>query len=146
MKAPEFVIVLADDDLDDQLIIKDIFSAHSDVVNVLNVLNGEETLHLLERLQRKNITPCLVILDINMPRMNGRDTLLKIRQNKFMKDIPVVLFSTSNNAADKQFAQMQDATYVTKPFTYVNMEAVVQGFISMCESEGKRRRQKAAQQ
>lgn len=144
MKIGEYVIVLADDDLDDQLIIKEIFSIHSDVVRVLNVLNGEETLHLLERLQRKSVTPCLVILDINMPKMNGRQTLLRMRGDERLKDIPVVLFSTSTNDSDKVFAAAHGAQYVTKPFSYQNMEAVVKDFIQLCELEGARRDTEAA--
>jgi CheY-like chemotaxis protein len=139
MKSPEYVIILADDDLDDQLILKEIFSMHSDTVKILNVLNGEETLHLLERLQNKDILPCLVILDINMPKLNGRQTLLRLRQDERLKNIPVVLFSTSNNATDKAFAQVHGANYVTKPFTYKSMEVVVKEFIRLCEKEGARR-------
>lgn len=139
MKSPEYVIILADDDLDDQLIIKDIFSRHSDAVTVLNVLDGEETLRLLERLQKKSITPCLIILDINMPKMNGRQTLLHLKEDERLKNIPVVLFSTSNTETDKDFAHAHGASYVTKPFTYKNMETVVKSFIRLCEIEGARR-------
>ena len=135
----EYIIILADDDMDDQLIIKEIFCMHSDAVKVLNVLNGEETLHLLERLQRKHITPCLVILDINMPKMNGRQTLLRLKQDERFKDIPVVLFSTSSTDTDKAFAQSHGANYVTKPFSYKNMEVVVKDFIRLCEVESARR-------
>lgn len=139
MKTSEYTIILADDDLDDQLILREIFSMHSDTVKILNVLDGEETLQLLDRLQHKNILPCLIILDINMPKMNGRQTLIRLRQDERLKNIPVVLFSTSNNAADKAFAKSHGANYVTKPFTYKNMEVVVKDFIHLCETEGARR-------
>ena len=139
MKTSEYTIILADDDLDDQLILREIFSMHSDTVKILNVLDGEETLQLLDRLQHKNILPCLIILDINMPKMNGRQTLIRLRQDERLQSIPVVLFSTSNNAADKAFAMSHGANYVTKPFTYKNMEVVVKDFINLCETEGARR-------
>jgi CheY-like chemotaxis protein len=139
MKSPEYVIILADDDLDDQLIIKEIFSLHSSHVRMMNVLNGQETLHLLERLQQKNVTPCLVILDINMPRLNGRQTLLCLKQDERLKNIPVVLFSTSNTESDRAFAQAHGANYVTKPFNYKSMEIVVKDFIRLCEAEGEKR-------
>lgn len=135
----EHIIILADDDLDDQLILKEIFSIHSDSIKLLNVLDGEETLHLLDRLQQKDITPCLVILDINMPKLNGRQTLLRLKKDERLKDIPVVLFSTSSNNNDKSFAQIHGAGYVTKPFTYQNMEVVVKNFIHLCETESARR-------
>ena len=139
MKTTEYIIILADDDVDDQLILREIFSLHSNAVTILNVANGEETLHLLERLQRKDITPCLVILDINMPKLNGRQTLLRLKQDDRLKNIPAVLFSTSNNNSDRIFALSQGAGYVTKPFTYKNMEAVVKDFILMCETECAKR-------
>lgn len=139
MKNAEYIIVLADDDLDDQTIIKEIFSLHSDSITILNVLNGVETVRLLERLQDKGIYPCLIILDINMPKMDGRETLLHLRGQEKLRDIPVVLFSTSQNENDKQFAKRHGANYITKPFSYRNMEEVVKGFINQCELEGARR-------
>ena len=139
MKNAEYIIVLADDDLDDQTIIKEIFSLHTDSITILNVLNGVETVRLLERLQDKDIYPCLIILDINMPKMDGRETLRHLRAQEKLRDIPVVLFSTSQNENDKQFAKRHGASYITKPFSYRNMEEVVKGFINQCELEGARR-------
>lgn len=139
MKNEEYIIVLADDDTDDQAIIKEIFSLHTDSITILNVADGEETVRLLDRLQKKEIYPCLIILDINMPKMDGRQTLLHLKGQEKLMDIPVVLFSTSQDVRDKQFAKRHGASYITKPFSYVNMEAVVKGFISQCEMEGERR-------
>lgn len=139
MKNEEYIIVLADDDLDDQAIIKEIFSLHADSITILNVLDGVETLRLLERLQKKGILPCLIILDINMPRMSGRETLQHLKAQEKLQDVPVVLFSTSQNDFDRKFAQQHGASYITKPFTYKNMEEVVKGFINQCHSEGARR-------
>ena len=139
MKSSEYIIVLADDDIDDQVIIKDIFSLHTDSITILNVVDGEEAIHLLERLQKKHIYPCLIILDINMPKMDGRQTLLQIKQQEELKEIPIVLFSTSRDESDRQFAYKNGASYVTKPFSYKNMENVVKGFINQCQLEGERR-------
>ena len=139
MTNAEYIIVLADDDLDDQAIIKEIFSLHTDSITILNVANGEETLRLLERLQKKGIYPCLIILDVNMPKMDGRQTLLHLKAQEKIRDIPIVLFSTSKDENDKQFARQHGANYITKPFTYRSMEEVVKGFISQCQLEGERR-------
>jgi CheY-like chemotaxis protein len=139
MKNSEYIIVLADDDLDDQEIIKEIFLLHSDSITILNVLDGVETVRLLERLHKKENLPCLIILDINMPKMDGRETLLHLKAQAKFRDIPVVLFSTSQNENDKQFAKRHGANYITKPFTYRNMEEVVKGFINQCQLEGERR-------
>lgn len=139
MKNAEYIIVLADDDADDQAIIKEIFSLHADSITILNVSDGEETIRLLERLQKKNIYPCLIILDINMPKKDGRETLLHLKGIEDFKDIPTVLFSTSQSESDKNFAKEQGVSYITKPFTFKNMEEVVKGFIYQCQMEGERR-------
>jgi CheY-like chemotaxis protein len=139
MKNAEYIIVLADDDLDDQAIIKEIFLIHTDSITIFNVQDGEETIRLLQRLEKKGTYPCLIILDINMPRMDGRETLLHLKRQEAFKDIPVVLFSTSQEESDKKFAWKHGATYITKPFTYKNMEEVVKGFINQCQVEGARR-------
>lgn len=143
MKKQKYIIVLADDDIDDQTIIKDIFSLHSDSITILNVLDGVETIRLLEYLQKKSTYPCLIILDINMPKMDGRQTLLHLKEREILQDIPVVLFSTSQNESDKLFASQHGANYITKPFTYKNMEEVVKGFINQCHLEGAKREMQA---
>ncbi|MGB8191200.1 MAG: response regulator [Chitinophagaceae bacterium] len=141
MKKPEYTIVLADDDLDDQAIIQDIFHTHSNAITIFNVADGEETLHLLHDLQNKNICPCLIILDINMPKLGGKETLLQLRADEKFRHVPIVLFSTSTYEEDKQFAEDHGAMYVTKPFTYENMEAAVKSFINICTHEGDKRSQ-----
>jgi CheY-like chemotaxis protein len=74
-----------------------------------------------------------------MPRLNGRQTLLRLKADEQLRNVPVVLFSTSSSEADRAFAQLHGANYVTKPFTYKNMEVVVKNFISLCEVEVARR-------
>jgi CheY-like chemotaxis protein len=132
MGAVENIILLVDDDKDDQLIIKEIFSVHSSRLTVLNVDNGEQALHTLDLLRSKNILPCLIILDMNMPKMDGRQTLLAIRKKEDFNDIPIVLFSTSSNPEDMNFARAHGSDYVVKPFSYEKMKVVVEGFIRRC--------------
>ena len=79
------------------------------------------------------------ILDVVMPHITGPELVRFMKAEERLKNIPVVLFSTSNNATDKAFAQVHGANYVTKPFTYKSMEVVVKEFIRMCEKEGARR-------
>jgi CheY-like chemotaxis protein len=129
------LILLADDDIDDQEIIKEIFASHATDLTIMTVDNGEEALHALQLLHAKHIAPCLIILDLNMPKMNGRQTLLRIKAQPALQHVPIVLFSTSNNPSDKEFARMHGADYVIKPFSYENMEGVVKGFIDQCEPD-----------
>jgi CheY-like chemotaxis protein len=60
----------------------------------------------------------LILLDISMPRMDGFDTLKKIREHKQFKDLPVIMFSASSDEADINEAMQLGANgYIVKPFT-----------------------------
>jgi CheY-like chemotaxis protein len=132
MNTKKDIIVFADDDPDDQILIKQMFSIHSKHVTVINVMNGKEALEAIEELKQVEETPCLIILDINMPIMDGKQALLQIKKQEELLDVPVVLFSTSGNARDQVFAKTHGDDYVTKPFSYEKLENVVRGFIRQC--------------
>jgi CheY-like chemotaxis protein len=82
--------------------------------------------------------PCLIILDINMPLLNGRDVLRKVRELPHLSSIPVVLFSTSSSPEDKEFARKYDAGFVTKPLDVSQMEMITELFVEHCSDEIKR--------
>ena len=77
--------------------------------------------------------PCLIILDINMPVMDGKVTLSKIKSLDKYRDIPVVMFSTSSSSAEKLYAQNMGADFITKPITYSDMESLVNQFAKRCK-------------
>src|SRR5215218_1688315 len=97
-------IVYAEDDWDDVQFVRDCFKKYSDKIELVHAPNGSEALTALTDLQQKDIMPCLIILDINMPLMDGRQTLVKIKENHVFKKVPVVMFTTSNSHMDKEFA------------------------------------------
>src|SRR5438309_65866 len=74
----EHLIVYADDDLDDIGMFQDYFD-NLGKIKILPASDGLDALQILNRLKQEKIKPCLVILDINMPLLNGKDTLLKIK-------------------------------------------------------------------
>src|SRR5215204_6039175 len=104
MKKNKHTIVYAEDDLDDLFIVKQAFEQH-DHIEVVHAPDGKKVLLTLEEMLQENFYPCLVILDINMPVMNGREALQKIRQHPQLSNLSVVLFSTSNSPVDAEFAK-----------------------------------------
>ncbi|HEY6954638.1 MAG TPA: response regulator, partial [Flavisolibacter sp.] len=78
--------------------------------------------------------PCLIILDINMPGMNGREALIRIRQSEDFKNIPVVLFTTSSSEMDKAFARKWNSEFITKPLVFSELEALAKRFVSLCSA------------
>ena len=126
-------IFYAEDDLDDLFIVKQAFQTHNDTIEIIHANNGLEALDLLQNLADANTLPCLILLDINMPGMDGRETLMKIKQHDRLKQIPAVMFSTSSSNLDKEFASKWNARFFTKPLVYSEMEKIVDTFVALCD-------------
>ena len=117
-------ILIADDDADDRLMIKEALS-ESRLVNHLNfVEDGEELLdYLLHRGKFEKFEtsprPGLILLDLNMPKMDGREALKEIKSHPELKRIPVVIFTTSKAEEDVyRTYNLGVNSFVTKPITF----------------------------
>jgi CheY-like chemotaxis protein len=93
LKVNQLNILLADDDMDDCLFFKEALEALPISTGLTAVHNGEQLMQLLSN--ETNKLPHLLFLDLNMPRKNGFECLSEIKKNKKLKDLPVVIFSTS---------------------------------------------------
>jgi CheY-like chemotaxis protein len=127
-----YTILYIEDDQDDLLLIAEAFEKHTDHLRVVHSHNGYEGLNTLEKMKEDNSLPCLVIIDINMPVMDGNETLRQIRSEKEYNDLPVVMFSTSSNPSDKKLAAELDADFMTKPSSIKEMETLVSAFVNKC--------------
>ena len=135
MKPSKNLVVYADDDKDDLELVQDSFAQYSNNVEVVTFLNGSQTLSFLFGLQKTEPTPCLIILDINMPILNGKEVLVKLRQTERYANVPVVLFTTSSQPIDKSFAKQYNAGFITKPLGIKQMEIITDQFIDHCAEE-----------
>ena len=134
MSTIKHTIVYAEDDLDDLFILTQAFQKH-DQIEVLHAPDGKKVMAMLERMASEKSLPCLVILDINMPVMSGREALQAIRSNSALCKLPVVLFSTSSSASDRLFAEAHEAFLITKPSDFLNLETIVGQFVDHCNFE-----------
>jgi CheY-like chemotaxis protein len=86
---------------------------------LIHVLNGEEALNCLRN--DKNDKPCVILLDLNMPRMNGNEFLRIIKTDPQLRCIPVVVLTTSRADQDKfECFDYSVAGYIVKPTDYVS--------------------------
>lgn len=125
-------ILWADDDMDDLMLMKEILQKNGKDYEIKEVRNGKDALGFLEQSQQQNNLPCLIILDINMPILDGKETLSIIKKQEEYKDIPVVVFTTSNSELDKLFCRRFQVEMITKPPHYKSLETAVLRLLEFC--------------
>ncbi len=120
-------ILLADDDAEDRFIIEDAFNEIG-IHNVIQfVEDGEKVLEYL-RVDSTSL-PSLIVLDLNMPRLNGTETLRSLKESEKFKEIPVIIFSTSVNEIEKTSCMNLGAlAYLVKPSRYADSIAIARYF------------------
>ncbi|MFL5740718.1 MAG: response regulator [Flavisolibacter sp.] len=132
---PRNIVFYADDDTDDLELVQDAFRRYTQNVEVITAPDGQQALHYFRLLQKHDPLPCLVILDINMPVLNGKEVLRHLRSMEGFEALPVVLFTTSSLPQDLLFAEKYNAGLVTKPIDATQMEVITEMFISHCTDE-----------
>jgi CheY-like chemotaxis protein len=136
---PKSLVLYADDDTDDLALLRDAFHQYSHVIELMTFHSGVELLQFLEQISPLQPAPCLIILDINMPRINGLEVLKKLRHKKDYEDTPVVLFSTSTLPAEADYARGLNAGFVTKPLVSGQIHQIVDALLAHCNDEIKQR-------
>ncbi len=117
-------ILVADDDEEDRMLIQDAME-ESKLLNPLHfVADGQEAMDYLNHRGKfanleKNPMPGLILLDLNMPKKDGREVLKEIKSNPSLRSIPVVILTTSK--AEEDILRTYDLgvnSYITKPVTF----------------------------
>lgn len=121
-------VLLVEDDPGDVLLIKEAFDFNK-VHNNLNVVNdGEQALAYLRREGEyaASLRPDLVLLDLNLPRKDGREVLAEVKADETLRAIPIVVLTTSEAEEDvlKSY-QLHANAYVTKPVDFERFVAIV---------------------
>jgi CheY-like chemotaxis protein len=129
------IIIYADDDPDDLELVKESFADFANNVKVITFPDGAQAISYLSRQTASDPTPCLIILDVNMPIMDGKQALVRIGEMERFNSVPVVLFTTSSLPSDKTFAELYNAGFMTKPLHLQQMEKITDSFIEHCATD-----------
>ncbi len=130
-KPKAITILMADDDADDRMMTREAFE-ESRVANDLRfVVDGEELMDYLKRRGQyqdpaASPRPGLILLDLNMPRKDGREALAEIKADPLFRSIRVVILTTSKAEDDiYRSYNLNAASYITKPVTFERLVEVI---------------------
>jgi CheY-like chemotaxis protein len=131
------LILIVDDDKEDQLLIREGFEAGEIPKRFHTVSDGAEALEYLLRTGRyappiEAPRPDLILLDLHMPHVGGREMLARVKKNEELKNIPIVIFTTSRQEEDVRFCYAAGANaYVGKPAGFDQLRAILSS-IELC--------------
>lgn len=122
------VILYAEDDFDDYDAIKEALEQLTTSFTLIHVKNGQEA---IEYLKENGHVPDLLVLDLNMPIMDGKEVLVWVKEEAGLKDIPVMIFTTSSREEDIKLCQKYHCTFFRKPTLYRDLLHIVQTMLQM---------------
>ncbi|WP_207514880.1 response regulator [Longitalea luteola] len=121
------LLFLVDDDIDDQEIFKSALAKVDGDLELLTAANGSEALDVLSA---ANTLPDYIFVDLNMPRMGGLQFLKEIKQTDSLKNIPVIIYTTSSNPHDvARTKELGAVSFVTKPARFSELCSYLQTLI-----------------
>jgi two-component system response regulator len=124
----ELFILIAEDDADDRFLLQAAFDENSFSDRLHFVDNGVELIDYLKNVTAENAAdlPRFILLDLNMPKKDGREVLKELKQDVFFKKIPVIIFSTTNNEQEmRRCYELGANSYITKPNSFENLVKTV---------------------
>jgi CheY-like chemotaxis protein len=128
---PSKFILLGEDDIDDQEILEEIFSTIDTSLNLQFFNNGRKVISHLQNSDDK--LPCLIILDFNMPELNGAEILKILSKDQRLKKIPKIIWSTSDAPVYREMClELGASDYLVKPSRINAMENMVKHMLSYC--------------
>ncbi len=123
-------LVYVDDDEDDRELLIDLFKGFTEY-KLRTYENGYDLLENLGKTNHHDF-PCLIVLDINMPMLNGIELLSLLKSNISYSNIPVVLFSTGVTPYNKAKVQQLKTDVITKPISISEYKKVGKSLLSYC--------------
>ena len=128
-------ILIAEDDADDRYLLQTAFMEKGFSEHIEFVENGVDLFTYLDGIQPGNkddkSLPGFILLDLNMPKKDGREVLKELKQHPFFKKIPVIIFTTTKNEVEiKRCYELGANSYIVKPISFEGLLQVVENIRS----------------
>jgi CheY-like chemotaxis protein len=130
-------ILWADDDLDELALLHEVLHELDTNYAIAEANNGRRVIEYLQQAKEHGNFPCLIVLDLNMPVLSGKEALARIKQDPAFEHIPVVVLTTSSSPLDRNFCESYDTEMLTKPVTFAALKQIVQKLLRLCDASVK---------
>ena len=121
----EIFILIAEDDADDRYLLRSAFEENGYRDKLEFVENGVEMIEYLHKIvagENEAPMPRFILLDLNMPKKDGREVLKEIKQNPVLNKIPIIILSTTNNEQEmRRCYELGANSYITKPNSFESL-------------------------
>lgn len=133
MATCKHIILIAEDDPDDQELIALAFSKVDPSLQLCIVNDGKEALEYLQKTSEKGL-PCVILLDYNMPELNGAQVIQQLSADSRFENVPKVILSTSSNPLYiKECLQKGAHAYKVKPDDFEALVSIVKEMAALCK-------------
>jgi CheY-like chemotaxis protein len=126
-------VLCADDDPDDKELICEALSLIDPEIEVLHADNGLQAINTLDELKKNNELPCLVIVDINMPLLDGKEMVLRLKADPAFDNVPIAILTTSLDPADSKLFQSLRVEVFFKPHRMEEFKSIAERFLVLCD-------------
>lgn len=126
------IILYADDDDDDRCLMREAVEKLGGEFQIIEASNGQQAIDKLNQLFQTGQRPCVIILDGNMPILNGSEAVEKISESKHWSGIPICIFSTSPKERFETLAARYPIEVYTKPSSVVAYMDTIEQLLSHC--------------
>jgi len=129
---PVPTILYAEDDKDDMEMLEEALKNVAKEFNLIHFKNGKEVIDLLTENPGVLTQSCIILLDINMPLVDGKETLEWIKERSEFDHIPVIMLTTSEYTIDIKYCEDLGARVINKPQLFEELIAVAKEILDMC--------------
>jgi CheY-like chemotaxis protein len=126
------VILLIDDDMDDITLLKEALISVNNDCRILEALDSRKALASLKEARDNDQLPNLIVLDISMPILDGRELLAILKREEKLKDLPIVVMTTSSNISDINYCKQFNVDLITKPVELPFLYKTAERLLSYC--------------
>ena len=122
---------MVDDDPDDRMILEQAFTELRPGFGLLQLRDGKELMDYLTTTNAEELAE-LIVLDLNMPKMGGKEVLMELKSDHRFKQIPVIVYTTSTNPVEKKEVLAMGANgFITKPYQYTSILQFISAITSL---------------